>query len=406
MYNLFKYYDILQLEEEYKDEFKDINPYSGIAVLPPVLKRYRGGLVLAYLVASQPEGQDHHYGVLRPIGAILRKIKSKRVIRVVNCKREEFAPDKNDFVREYYDLEDHEDWWPNRSTNNEEVYRIALEKMYKTCKTVNIFGNFRHSYYEDYLDTIKKMVSEEYWYFFEALQNNPIRDIDEEIAYQRDLAKKEHAVRAAKRQEKELLETVKARELFVTEIRECMRAFIIKEISPTLKNKPNYAKIDFYRFIGSMMKDIYEDEVKYLNCYNSALNPKAVLANKDNLKEMLKVNMIKTYAKACVKPMNEDENVNNISKLFLRFISTMREQELTATVTNASTNTIERCLDEFKTQIVYIKNAAMKAELQAIYDGLVRDYYETTDSKLLSNVYMGFALAKPSVDCLDDLDNE
>ena len=134
MYSLFKYYDILELEQEYESEFDNINPSKKISVLPPVLKKYFGKTVLAYLVMSQPENQDHHYGVTRPIGAILRNIKTKRVIKVVNCAFSEFAPDRNDFVREYYDLEDHEDWWPHRNPTNEEAYRIALEKCLKYAK--------------------------------------------------------------------------------------------------------------------------------------------------------------------------------------------------------------------------------------------------------------------------------
>lgn len=396
MYDLFKYYDILELEEQFKDKFNNINPSKNIAVLPPVIKKYHGKYILAYLVMSQPESHDHHYGVTRPIGAILRNYRTKKIIRVVNCKNEEFAPEKNDFVREYYDLEDHEDWWPNRNTDNEELYRILLEKLYKTCKTIKLFKPYKKSYYDDYLNTAKKLFSEEYWYFFEALQNNPIKDLDEEIIYQRDLAKKEHEVRSQKRQEQQLVETSKARELFVEEIKESMQNFILKEICPTLKNKPNYAKIDFYKFIGNMLKSIYFEPNRYLNCYNSALTPKALTNNKDALKETLKVDMIKTYAKACVKPTNEDKDVNNLCEMYLKFLNTMLEQEQLGVVSEQTKATINKCMNYYNTQIEKIQNDTIKEEMQEIYNDLLKDYYETTDPKHLSNVYLGYSLSNKS----------
>ena len=97
MYTLYKYHEILNMEKELKDNFKDINPCSDIAILPPVIKHYKTGHVLAFLVIPDPEDNNHHMPVYRPIGAIFRKLKSKKIVRIVNCAKEEFAPQHNDY---------------------------------------------------------------------------------------------------------------------------------------------------------------------------------------------------------------------------------------------------------------------------------------------------------------------
>ena len=112
----------MEMEDTYKDEFAKINPCKNIDILPPVFRKYKGQYVLAFLVIPQPEDRNHHLAVYRPIGAILRKLKSRKVVKIINCAEEEFAPMRNDFLLEYYNLETDEEYWPNRTPENEEIY--------------------------------------------------------------------------------------------------------------------------------------------------------------------------------------------------------------------------------------------------------------------------------------------
>ena len=388
MYSLYKYHEVMQMEDEYKEEFAKINPCKNIDILPPVFRKYKGKYVLAFLVIPQPEDNNHHLAVYRPIGAILRKLNSRRVVKIINCAQEEFAPNRNDFMLEYYNLETDEDFWPNRTPENEEIYRVALEKLLKIVQTMH-FGVYRKKLYAEYLEHIYQMFSQEYLYFFECIAHNPIIDIDEDLEYQRELAKKEHEIRMRRLMEKNKDETAIAKKRFIEKIKEHLQFFIRKEILPTLKNKPGYAKIDFYRFVGKLYRDILVNTDKYLKCYDATLTSKAVESNLDDLKEKLKVSLIKTYAKACVKPETADESLNAISNEIIRFMDTMLLQEVTKNVTDKSKDSIKTSIIKIERMISRFQNPQLKADITEVYESLKNDYFNVISEEEMSDVYLG-----------------
>ena len=391
MYSLYKYHEMMQMEEEYKDAFANINPCKNIDLLPPVLRKYKGSYVLAFLVIPQPEDNNHHLAVYRPIGAIFRKLKSRKVVKVINCMEEEFAPMKNDFLLEYYNLETDEDYWPNRTPENEEVVRVGLERLLKIVQTMHL-GIYKKKLYNEYLNHIYSMFSDEYCYFFEAIAKNPIIPLNEELLYQRELARKEHEVRMRKLIERNKGITADSRKKFHKKMKEHLQFFIRKEILPTLKNKPAYAKIDFFHFVGRIYKDILTNDEKYLKCYDAALPSKAVETNLEEVKEKLKVSIIKTYAKACVKLENTDESINAISNEIINFMDTMLLQEVTNNVTDKSKETIKTTIIKIERMLGRLSASQTKTELTDIYEEIKNDYFNVAVEEDMSEVYLGCSL--------------
>lgn len=393
MYSLYKYHEILTMEEALRDEFASINPCKDIAILPPIIRRYNGRQVLAFLVIPQPENNHHHLAVFRPIGAIFRKLKSKKIVKLVSCETEEFAPKYHDFSYEYYDLESNPNFWPNRTPDNEEQYRVSLEKLLKIVQTMH-FGAYRKKLYQEYLDSIYSMFSEEYLYYYDALANNPITPLTDEILYQRELAKKEHEIKMQKMREKFLSDTSYAKQKFIQDMKEHMQFFIRKEILPTLKNKTGYTRIDFYNFAGKLYKDILTDDDKYISCYDATLTAKALENNLDEVKESLKVSLIKTYAKACVKPSSTDDAINEVCDEIVKFMTTMLHQEITKTVSQKSKDLVQTTMIKIDRMLGRIPNAPIKEEIERIYHAVQDDYFNGLDEKEMSNVYLGCMLTE------------
>ncbi len=391
MYSLYKYHEILEMEKEYQEHFAEINPCKAISVLPPVIRTYKGSHVLAFLVIPQPENHNHHLAVYRPIGAILRKIKSRKVVRIINCAEEEFIPSRNDFMIEYYDLESHPEYWPNRTPDNEETYRVALEKLLKVALTMK-FGIYRKKLYYEYLNMIFTLFIDEYKVFFEAIAKNPITRINDEILYQRELAKKEHSLKLQKLKTKAAEDTALSYKAFIKNIKEHLSHFIRKEILPTLKNKPGYTKLDFFRFVGKMYRDLMTNDSKYLKCYDTTLTAKALDANQEDLKEKLKVSLIKTYAKACVKPLNTDENVNDVCNEIIKFMDTMLQQEVTQNVTDKSKEIIKMTMVKIERMINRMPVQHSKEEMLDVYEAIKNDYFNAMDELEMSDIYLGCML--------------
>ncbi len=391
MYSLYKYHEVMTMERDLQEVFKDINLNEEIDILPPIIKTYKGKKVLAFLVVPEPKNSNHHMAVYRPIGAIFRKLKSKKIVKVINCAEEEFSPRYNDFLLEHYDLESHPEYWPNRSPENEEKYRVALEKLLKIVQTMK-FGIYSKKLYNAYLDMIYEMFPTGYIHFFEELAHNPIVPLSDEIIYQRELAQKEHEVRMQKLREKSISDTSFARQKFLKKIKEHLQYFIRKEILPTLKNKPGYTKLDFYRFAGKLYKEVLLDEHKYISCYDASLTKKAMDANFDDTKERLNVLLIKTYAKACVNPGNTDEGINAISLELIKFMDTMLLQEVTNNVSTKSKETIKMTMIKIERMLGRLPETTAKNTVAELYEDIKNDYFNGLSEKEMSDIYLGCML--------------
>ena len=171
-----------------------------------------------------------------------------------------------------------------------------------------------------------------------------------------------------------------------------LQFFIRKEILPTLKNKTGYTKIDFYRFAGKLYKDILTNETAYVGCYDATLTAKAQEQNLDELKERLKVSLIKTYAKACVNPTNTDESINDISNEIIKFMDTMLLQEVTNSVTEKSKETIKMTIIKIERMLGRLTNSSSKQIITEIYEEVKNDYFNGLEEKEMSDAYLGCML--------------
>lgn len=394
MYNLYKYYDITELEARHKKDFAYINYSDNIVVLPPVLRHIGGKLLLAYLVIPEPVERDNHTPVTRPIGAILRHRKTKHVMHIITCDKHEFAPHRNDFEKEYYNLEDHPEYWPNRTGENEEQIRIALQELFRTVNSVNMFGYYDKLMYETYRNIIKNLFPPDFFYFFEALETEPIVAVNTEILQSREQSKQEHGAHNQHHKQQKENETEEARQKFIKETEEGMRMFIRKEISPSAKSRPAYARLDFYANTGKLVKQLNNDEEKlFLNCYNAALNEAVKQANVQQFNDSLRVNLNRLYSKSAAKPLTENESANKISEQMLKMLHSMALQEQTGRVTAETKEDIEGCIDAVTQELENLTDADAKKELGGYFADLKNDYFEAREDNDLSELYLGYMVS-------------
>jgi len=391
---MYKYHDILELESKHKKDFEKINYSKNIVVLPPVLRKHGGKTTLAYLVIPEPITIDNRTAVTRPIGILLRHKKSRGLIKVLTADKYEFVPDRNDFEREYYTLEEHPEYWPNRESNeNEEAFRLALEELYRTVCTINIFGSFDDQYYAKYKNKIKELFPPQFFYFFDALESNPIEPVGNEILERRAKARSEHAQKTILRQKQTQADNEEARRQFIKETEEDMQMFIRKDIAPSLKNKPAYVKLDFYAHIGKMVKSLELDEQVYFNCYGVTVTDKTKETSRQQLFESLKVNLVKTYSKSCGRELATDETANTVSALLIKMLHTMAIQEHTGKVTSKTKDDVMGFMESFKTETAKFTDDETVQEFQGYYDELYRDYFDTRTKNDMSELYLGYMVS-------------
>lgn len=390
MFKIYKYYDIIEMEEKYANKFADFNPTRKIAILPPIFRKVNSKLFLAYPVISQPKYKDGHAGVTRPIGFILRDRKTGEIFQIESCKDFDFAPEKADFKIEYYDLEMHENYWPNRSNENEEKYRTALEKLYKANRTVNMFGKINEENYKTYIDEIKTFVTTRYWQFYEYLEKNNIVPVDEKLKNKRKKAEEEHEERLKEINIKTAKEQAFAHAKLVVELKTKIVDFVKKEVLPVLKNKGDATRILFYNELGKIFKDISKD-LNCKNCYDTRLTAAARKTNIEKLISQIKIDIIKKFSRACVTPLNSITAICNTCKTMIIFLNTMMLEEIKKKVTEESKQTIEKCINTLNKHLSQVSNNQVREEFSDLAELLCRDYYEITNDDELSDLYVGYS---------------
>lgn len=390
MYNLYKYYDVLELEQELGTKFSNLTDGRGITLCPPILRHNGMKYVLAYLVLAEPDTTDNHIPVKRPIGIILRNRKNKKIIAVYNLADYEYIGGHDSFDREYYNLETYPQYWPNKSTDNEETFRILLERLYKIVSKMGFFDRLDKDEYDKYITHLYAMFPKCYHCFFDALAHNPIIPVDNEIKSIREYAKDLDYRRENERQSKLQENNELARKAFLRDIKSDMNDFIKKDIYPALTSKGSYAKIDFFTYYGKMLRELEQSTDKYLNCYNVSLPTKALKANQHSTFEAQKVNLVKTFAKACVKPLVNDKSIEVIVDLIFEFFDAQIEEESRGEVTQASTQKIRNAMTKMQFELQKISNPTALVEMKEIVERIEKDYFEGVTDADMSNLYIGY----------------
>lgn len=390
MFKIYKYFDIIEMEQRYADKFADLNPSRKIAILPPIFRKVNKKWYLAYPVISQPKYKDGHAAITRPIGFIIKDRKTGEILQIESCENYDFAPEKTDFKVEYYDLEVHTDYWPNRTNENEEKYRTALEKLYKTNRTINIFGKINQTYYKNYIDTIKQFFTERYWQFYEYLEKNNIVPVDEELKAKRKKAEEDHDIMMQEINLKTATKQAFEHEKLVKELKEKIIDFVKKEVLPNLKHKGDATRILFYNELGKIFKSLYTD-LDCKKCYDARLSEVAKKRNTEKLLSQLKIDIIKKFSRACVTPLNSITAICNSCKTMIIFLNTMMIEEIKKEVTEKSKQSIEKCIATLNKYLSQVSNNQIREEFSDLAELLCRDYYEVTNEKDLSDLYVGYS---------------
>lgn len=391
-YSVYKYFNIIELEKTYAKTFSNINPSTSITLAPPLLKKYNRKLCLAYLVLPEPQEIEHHIGVCRPIGVILQNRKNGKIIDVINCKDYEFVENQDDFNREYYDLESTKKYWPNTTPENEEEFRLLLEQLFTIVKGINIFKSYNTAAYMDYMARVYALFPNSFHIFFDALQDNDFYVVNDDIECLRSVAKKKHDLLQAEIQEKNKKNNNLAWDKFLEYFESEMRDFVKGDIIPTLRSKKAYTKIDFYIYMGKMLKDLRKSREKFFNCYNVSQTHAAISQNRDNAVENQKVLIVKTYSKACVKPHNEDSTVNEICETIIEFLKAQLEEEDTGAVTPKTKGIISTCLNRIELLISELHEPTAIVEMRELFAQLQKDYFDMPAYENMSDLYHGYEL--------------
>ncbi len=390
MFRIYRYFDIIQMEEKFAEKFASFNPTRKIAILPPIFRNVNRKIMLAYPVISQPKYKDGHAGVTRPIGFILRDRKTGEIFQIESCENFDFCPDKLDFQVEYYDLEMHTSYWPNRTNENEERYRTALEKLYKANRTISVFGKINQEVYQKYIDEIKTLFTDRYWQFYEKLESGNIVAVDDVLRKEREKAKHEHEERMKEINLKTAVQQAFDHEKLVKTVQDKIVEYVKKDVLPTLKYKGDATRILFYNELGKIFKNLF-DGLDCKNCYDTRLTTKAREENTEKLVSKLKIDIIKKFSRACVTPLNSVVAVCNVCKTMIIFLNTMMLEEIKKQVTEESKATIEKCINTLNKYLSQVSNNQIREELSDLAELLCRDYYETTNEKDLSDLYVGYS---------------
>ena len=388
MYNIYKYYNVLELEQSLKSQFPQAS--NGITILPPIIKKLGIKYILAYLVIKTPVEVDHHLGVTRPIGIIYRNRKNGKIIEIYNFENYEFIMGNDDYNREYYSLESHPDFLPNKTPENEEGYRLALELLYKISSKITLFKGIDNKLYEEYKTFLKELFPPNYICFYDALQHNDIFEVNDVILELRNVANQNHEKEQQIKQERANQINKIARQDFIEELKKEIYDFVESDILSSLDTKSHYAQIDFYVYLGKMLKNIVEDEKKYFNCYSITLTRAAIEQNKSVVFENQKVQLVKTYAKACAKTVAEDDNVNKVCKAMFDFLDGEIEEELNGKLTSEIKTKISTSLNKIDSSLNEVLDQNAYKYLKSIYAEIQNDYFNMPKETQLSDLYYGY----------------
>mgnify|MGYP003289414146 CR=1 FL=1 len=383
----YKYKNILDMEKKYQNSFT-LCKTNNIAILPPVLKKIGRVYFWTFLVIEQPETNKDEQVIKRPIGIICINNKNNKEI-IYDLKDYDFCLKNQDFNQEYYNIKIQNDFWPNRTNENKEKFRICLDYLQKVQMQKHNIKGHNNSIYNEYLSKIKTLFPNNFWIFFEYLQKEDIFQVPQSLIEKRNHANKMHLIEIEKK--KLLADKILQNKLFVfkNKLNNDIYDFCKGEIVPLLKGKGSYTKIKFYDLIGKKIKEINNDIKSYTKCYNPLLDEKTLNNNYEEFLEKTHIEIIKVYSKACNNIFAEDVAVDTIGKVLLVFLNALLIEEKASCAIDNFEEEITECISIFDEDNNRIKNQEARQYLTNIYNSLKNDYI-TADEEKLSDIYLGY----------------
>ncbi len=218
-YQCFRLNFIMYLQKKYYKNFK--NWRSDILVLPPVFKRIGLNVLLCFPIAKWLEEDN----ISRPIGVVSIDKQGKETL--YNLQDYEFSFENQDFDYQYpYSLQ------------SQEMIKVALDKLYSSLPLIK--GKQKREKILEYEKYLQSLLPNEYFVFYNDLKNNQILPVSDYIKKIRKNTIKKQDVKSdySKKMQSELSK------------------FIKKEILPSLKDYPSFAKLLFYQNLGEYLKKI------------------------------------------------------------------------------------------------------------------------------------------------------
>lgn len=388
MFSNYKYRFIEQLEKKYASSFK-MCATNKIAVLPPILKKIGLVYYLAFLVIEEPTNKQNYKAIKRPIGVIMVDKNGKRDEKVFDMEKYDFCPSKVDFEIEYYSTDSYPDYWPNRSQNNVEKYKMCLENLQAVASKTNLFKKPNQKDYTNYLSKVKSFFPDSFWQFYESLQNNELIEITPEIEFDREKAKIDHVSKVlevaskvrAKKQAKKLK--------FFNFVKQEVFSFVKTELSPSLLGKGSYTKLLFFYMLGKKIKEFKSKLECYENCYDPVLAESILQKNKEKCVDELKLESVKIFSRATNNTLYKTVSIDTLSKVLIIFLNSLMLEDMHKKVIKTFEDEIAECKEIFEEDIEKIQNKEAREFLTKIYQSLCNDYYQIEEDNF-SNIFFGY----------------
>lgn len=391
MFNVYKYKYILELEQKYQNHFK-LCSSNKIALLPPILKKVGLVYYLAFLVIEDNISNGIKK-IKRPIGVILINKNTKGKEQVFDLENYEFCKQNTDFDQTHYIVDETSPFWPNRTPDNEENYRIILDNIQTLSNSTTLFKKPKDDGYSLYLNRLKSFIPDNYWNFYTQLEKNEIEEVSEGIKSQRIVAKLEYRSENDKR-EKEREQTKKLNLInFQKQVINAGLDFAKNEIVPTLKGSGSYTKLLFYDMFGKTLRNFKKESNsdKYFNCFNPELPDYYINKNIDKVIDEFKVNIIKDFSKAKQNALYKIVSIDTISKVLIVFLNALLVEELKNTTIDIYEDEIAECIAIYNEDKDKIKNLEARKFLDNIFEKLCSDYLTVEENKL-SDIYFSYLL--------------
>lgn len=383
----YKYKNILDMEKKYQNSFS-LCKTNNIAILPPVLKKIGHVYFWAFLVIEQPDKSKNEQLIKRPIGIICINDKNNKET-IFDLKNYDFCLKNQDFNQEYYNIKFENNFWPNRTNENEEKFRVCLDLLQKLQIQKSVIKGYNKSIYEEYLVKIKALFPESFWIFFDSLQKEKIFLISQNLIEKRKMADKIYLIETEKKKilaDKILLNKLN---IFKNKLNSNIFEFCKTEIIPILKGKGSYSKIKFYDLMGKKLKEINKNIKDNIDCYNPLLDELTLKNNYEAFLEKIHIEIIKIYSKACNNLFAEDISVDTIGKILLVFLNALLIEEKASCAIENFEEEIAECISIFDEDNNRIKNQEARQYLIRIYNNLKNDYL-TVDEEKLSDIYISY----------------
>jgi len=382
MINIFKYNNIIELEKKYQNYFKLANK---ITLLPPILKKIGIKYYICFMAVEMPNLKNYHLPIKRPIGLILFNKNLKEEMSF-DLNDYEFCFSQNDFEKEYFLLEENENFWPNKTDENEEKFKIILDKLLNICKKINLITKPNDDY-QKYINKIKDFIPDNYWIFYKNLMNNEIIPISKQQKNKREDAKLEHEQESLLNERSKNVLRKERKFIFLKKIRESSTSFVKKEIIPSLKGKGSYFKLEFFNAFGEFLKNQTKNISNYGSCFEPEIPQKIIDENIENATKKMKLEIIKIYSN--IFQFKKTTETEIVCKLLIIFLNSMLVEEIKNANISSFENQIEECIELFNEEIISIQNATQKGFLTNIFNSLCKDY-QTANELDFSPIYFAY----------------